>query len=238
MNLGLVKKHKLYIADIKERLLPALDLGKTYPQHNLYWITSETWDLRVLGALLMSAVGEFFIHCYGVRMRGGYLRFQAQYLRRIRVPDPHKLSPKLAETLSQAFETQDFELATVAALEAYGLDQLPALADTISGHKHMIFVQDEEKPSNPPKLERVSPHFAIYPEFKTASYQRRMAILCEKMVQEGIYDSAAAISSPLPLQSKDSGKFEDISENVTFRHLLVKLRAHIQAEVSLAANGG
>ena len=47
VNLGLVKKHKLYIADIKERLLPALDLGKTYPQHNLYWITSETWDLRV-----------------------------------------------------------------------------------------------------------------------------------------------------------------------------------------------
>jgi len=43
-----------------------------------------------------------------------------------------------------------------------------------------------------------------------------MAILCEKMVQEGICDSAAAISSPLPLQSKDSGKFEDISENVSF----------------------
>jgi hypothetical protein len=138
VNLDLAKKHKLYIADIKERLLPALDLGKTYPQHNLYWITSETWDLRVLGALLMSAVGEFFIHSYGVRMRGGYLRFQAQYLRRIRVPNPSNISPKLAETLCQAFETQDFELATVAALEAYGLDQLPALADTISGHKHKL----------------------------------------------------------------------------------------------------
>jgi len=138
VNLGLVKKHKLYIADIKERLLPALDLGKTYPLHNLYWITSETWDLRVLGALLMSAVGEFFIRCYGVRMRGGYLRFQAQYLRRIRVPDPHNISLKLAETLSHAFDIQDFGLATVAALEAYGLDQLPALADTLSGRKHKL----------------------------------------------------------------------------------------------------
>ena len=133
MNLSLLKKHKLYIADIEERLLPALDLGKTYPQHNLYWITSETWDLRVLGALLMSAVGEFFIHCYGVRMRGGYLRFQAQYLRRIRVPDPASISPKLAETLRQAFETQDFELANRAALEAYGLDQLPEFAEAIHG---------------------------------------------------------------------------------------------------------
>lgn len=125
VNLALVKKHKLYIADIKDRLLPALDTGKTYPQHNLYWITSDTWDLKVLGALLMSAVGEFFIHCYGVRMRGGYLRFQAQYLRRIRVPDPKSISPKLAETLRHAFDNQNFELATQAALEAYGIDALP-----------------------------------------------------------------------------------------------------------------
>lgn len=125
VNLGLFKKHKLYIADIKERLLPALDLGKTYPQHNLYWITSETWDIKVLGALLMSVVGEFFIHCYGVRMRGGYLRFQAQYLRRIRVPDPASISPKLADTLRHAFETQDFELATKAAMEAYQIDEIP-----------------------------------------------------------------------------------------------------------------
>ncbi|MEI6178083.1 MAG: hypothetical protein WCS43_14415 [Verrucomicrobiota bacterium] len=125
VNLGLLKKHKLYIADIKDRLLPALDPGQTYPHHNLYWITSETWDLRVLGALLMSAVGEFFIHCYGVRMRGGYLRFQAQYLRRIRVPDPAGISPKLAQTLRDSFDTQDFKLATRAAMEVYQIDEIP-----------------------------------------------------------------------------------------------------------------
>ncbi len=53
------------------------------------------------------------------------------------------------------------------------------------------------------------------------------------MVQEGIYDCAAAISSPLPLKSKDSGKFQDLSEHNTFRHLLIKLTAHVRAEVSL-----
>jgi adenine-specific DNA-methyltransferase len=125
VNLRLLAKEKLYIADIKERLLPALDHGQTYPQHNLYWITSETWDLRVLGALLMSAVGEFFIHCYGVRMRGGFLRFQAQYLRRICVPAPENISPELARTLRQAFDTQDVALATRAALQAYQIDSLP-----------------------------------------------------------------------------------------------------------------
>lgn len=127
VNNELVKKDKLYIADIKDRLLPSLDTGATYPQHNLYWITSETWDLKVLGALLMSDVGQFFIHCYGVRMRGGYLRFQAQYLRRIRVPDPKTLSSKLSEMLRRAFETQDFELATKAALIAYKIDEIPKL---------------------------------------------------------------------------------------------------------------
>lgn len=125
VNIGLITKEKLYIADIKDRLLPALDTGETYPHHNLYWITSEGWDLKVLGALLMSDVGQFFIQCYGVRMRGGYLRFQAQYLRRIRVPEPQSISPKLAKTLRLAFETQDFRLATTAAFEAYKIDKIP-----------------------------------------------------------------------------------------------------------------
>jgi len=125
VNLSLFGKDKLYIADIKDRLLPAIDLGETYPQHNLYWITSEKWDLRVLGALLMSAVGDFFIQCYGVRMRGGYLRFQAQYLRRIRVPDPDTISGELSATLRRAFDTQDFDLATMAALQAYQIEGIP-----------------------------------------------------------------------------------------------------------------
>jgi adenine-specific DNA-methyltransferase len=125
VNHALVSRPKLYIADIKDRLLPALDEGETYPHHNLYWITSDAWDLKVLGALLMSAVGEFFIHCYGVRMRGGYLRFQAQYLRRIRVPDPASLGEALKQQLRDAFERQDTALATRSALEAYGIDGLP-----------------------------------------------------------------------------------------------------------------
>ena len=126
MTLSRAKEEKLYIADIKDRLLPALDRGETYPHHNLYWITSEQWDLRVLGALLMSEVGEFFIHCYGVRMRGGFLRFQAQYLRRIRVPNPATLSAGLQRRLREAFERQDRALATQAALEAYGIASVPS----------------------------------------------------------------------------------------------------------------
>ena len=88
---SLTEKPKLYIADIKNTLEPVLDNGETYPHHNLYFIQSDNWDLEVLGGLLMSAIGQFFVESYGVRMRGGYLRFQAQYLRRIRVPSPEPL---------------------------------------------------------------------------------------------------------------------------------------------------
>src|SRR5690606_34416634 len=59
VTLPLVEARKLYVADIRGRLEPALDEGKTYPHHNIYWITSREWDLRVLGALLMSDIGEF-----------------------------------------------------------------------------------------------------------------------------------------------------------------------------------
>jgi len=121
VNLPLLGREKLYIADIQDRLLPALDEGRTYPHHNLYWITSARWDLRVLGALLMSAVGEFFVRSYGVRMRGGYYRFQAQYLRRIRVPAPGRISRAQAETLRKAFDTRDTGLATKLALEIYNI---------------------------------------------------------------------------------------------------------------------
>lgn len=125
VNLSLLKREKLYIADIKDRLLPALDDGRTYPHHNLYWITSERWDLRVLGALLMSAVGGFFVHSYGVKMRGGYYRFQAQYLRRIRVPSPGAISPVQAKALRKAFDTQDAGLATQTAFDIYQIEKIP-----------------------------------------------------------------------------------------------------------------
>lgn len=114
---------KLYIADIKNRLTPVLDQGETYPHHNLYFIQSEEWDLEVLGALLFSAVGQFFVESYGIRMRGGYWRFQAQYLRRIRLPDPKVISPMQSESLRMAFRERDRSLATRTALAVYGIEE-------------------------------------------------------------------------------------------------------------------
>jgi adenine-specific DNA-methyltransferase len=121
----LLGKTKLYIADIKERLNPVLDRGETYPHHNLYFVQSEGWDHEVLGGLLLSDVAQFFIECYGVRMRGGYLRFQAQYLRRIRLPRPVDINPTQGAALKRAFADRDQRTATEIALTLYGISHIP-----------------------------------------------------------------------------------------------------------------
>jgi hypothetical protein len=119
---SLTEKPKLYIADIKNSLEPVLDHGETYPHHNLYFISSDQWDMEILGGLLLSAIGLFFVESYGVRMRGGYFRFQAQYLRRIRVPSPDALSKDQMKQLREAFRARDKQRATDLVLPIYGID--------------------------------------------------------------------------------------------------------------------
>jgi adenine-specific DNA-methyltransferase len=119
---------KLLIPDIKADIHPVLDpggAGGLYPHHNLYWVASERWDPEVLGGILLSGVAQMFVACYAVKMRGGYLRFQAQYLRRIRVPRLDLLPRRTARELARAFAARDLEHATAAALDAYGLQELP-----------------------------------------------------------------------------------------------------------------
>lgn len=123
---GLAERPKLYLPDFKEVTFPVLDDGCTYPHHNLYWVTSERWDLRVLGGLLLSDVANLFIEAYSVRMRGGFLRFQAQYLRRIRLPRLVDVEPSAQLALAAAFAARDRAAATAAALPLYGLDRLPS----------------------------------------------------------------------------------------------------------------
>jgi hypothetical protein len=124
----LTAKPKLLLQDMKAQMTPVYEPGGHYPHHNLYVLTSESWDLKVLGGLLLSKVAEAFISAYGVKMRGGTLRFQAQYLRKIRVPRPESLTEETRARLSAAFVARDRSAATSAALDAYGLP-----ADTFHG---------------------------------------------------------------------------------------------------------
>lgn len=119
---GLRERDKLVIPDLKAFINPVLDRGATYPHHGLYVVTSDVWDLEVLGGLLLSDVAELFVGMYCVKMRGGCYRFQAQYLRRIRVPEPRDIGRRDAKGLAAAFRNRDRDRANVLARRAYGLD--------------------------------------------------------------------------------------------------------------------
>jgi hypothetical protein len=121
----LVGTPKLLIPDIAGANEVAYDEGKFHPHHNLYFVTSDRWDLEVLGGLLSSRVALFFVWSYAVKMRGGYLRFQAQYLRRIRLPAPESLPASLPAQIKKAFRKRDFVALDELSLAAYGIPLLP-----------------------------------------------------------------------------------------------------------------
>lgn len=84
---SLTEQPKLFIPDIRGNGdAIAYDPGNLYPHHNLYFITAERWNLRALQSLLRSGMAHMFVEAYSVKIGGGYLRFQAQNLKRIRVP--------------------------------------------------------------------------------------------------------------------------------------------------------
>jgi hypothetical protein len=119
---SLTDRAKLLLPDMKLEMTPVLESGGFYPHHNLYYVVSDEWPLEILGGLLMSRVAELFVSSYAVKMRGGTLRFQAQYLRRVRIPLLADLPHHVTEALADAFHQRDRDAATNAALDAYGLD--------------------------------------------------------------------------------------------------------------------
>ena len=122
---GLLDRPMLVMVDLKAQAHPVLVPAGYYPHHNLYYIISDSWDLEVLGGLLLSGVTERQVAAYCVKMQGGTLRFQAQYLRRVRCPRPDAIPPDVQEALAQAFRARDRDAATRAAILAYGITSLP-----------------------------------------------------------------------------------------------------------------
>jgi hypothetical protein len=119
---ALVREKKLLVPDIKGEANVVYETGRYYPHHNLYYITSAEWDLRALQAVLRSGIARLFVGVYSTQMRGGYLRYQAQYLRRIRLPRWHEVSKDMQEKLKDAARRGDSEECNRVTFELYGLD--------------------------------------------------------------------------------------------------------------------
>ena len=120
---AIASKPKLLIPDIKGEAHIVYESGRLYPHHNLYFITSDEWDLKALQAVLQSGIARLFVSIYSTKMRGGYLRFQAQYLRRIRLPHWQDVPASVKDALANAAERGDITACNTAAFKLYGLSK-------------------------------------------------------------------------------------------------------------------
>lgn len=118
---SLAAQPKLLIPDIKGSAHVVFEDGNLYPHHNLYFVVSEEWELRALQAVLLSSVARQFVSAYSTTMRGGFLRFQAQYLRRIRLPMWSEVPESMRTRLARAAAAFDLAECDAAACELYGL---------------------------------------------------------------------------------------------------------------------
>jgi hypothetical protein len=119
----LTLRPKLLIPDIKGAAHIVYEEGRLYPHHNLYFITSDSWDLKALQAVLLSGIARLFVSIYSTKMRGGYLRFQAQYLRRIRLPHWSNVPAALRHELVEAADRNDVAACNRAVFALYGLNK-------------------------------------------------------------------------------------------------------------------
>jgi TaqI-like C-terminal specificity domain/Eco57I restriction-modification methylase len=127
---ALAQQPKLLIPDIKGEAHVVFENGILYPHHNLYYVTSDDWELRALQAVMLSAISRFFVETYSTKMRGGFLRFQAQYLRRIRIPQWADVPQLLRVELADAALTLDIQRCNQAVFNLYGLsDEERSLLD-------------------------------------------------------------------------------------------------------------
>lgn len=120
---SLAHRPKLLIPDIKGSANVVYEPGQHYAHHNLYYVVSDGWDLHALRAVLISSVAALFVAAYSVKMRGDFLRYQAQYLRRIRLPRWADVTPEQRAALVAAGTSGDLAACDAAAFEVYGLGE-------------------------------------------------------------------------------------------------------------------
>lgn len=66
-----------------------------------------------------------------------------------------------------------------------------------------------------------SPHSHLFPEFQGASYVKRYDILCQRLIQEQLYTTAAVIATPRTAAS--TGDYVDLSEMTSLKTFVASL---------------
>ena len=92
----------------------------------------------------------------------------------------------------------------------------------------LMLVEDAPRSRSPVKDK--SPHVPIFDEFKEASYLKRYDILCQRLVQEQLYTTAALIASPR--NASKTGKFSGLSSMTNLKTFVTSLAGHVAAQAA------
>lgn len=92
----------------------------------------------------------------------------------------------------------------------------------------LMLVEDETRSRSP--VRDTSPNFPVFPEFQGASYLKRYDILCQRLVKEGLYTTAALMASPRSAVA--TGQFSELSEMTNLKTFVTSFAGHIAAEAA------
>ena len=115
------KQEKLLIPDIGDKPVVVYDQGEFHPNNSIYYICSEEWNLHALRVVLLSIITRAFISAYSTKIAKGYMRFQAQHLRKLRIPLWNSIDNRLKTTLIDAGLSDDTESFNALTYDLYGL---------------------------------------------------------------------------------------------------------------------
>lgn len=88
-----------------------------------------------------------------------------------------------------------------------------------------MLLENSERSRSPIKVNE--PHFPVFPEFKSASYRDRYAILIEKLLRDRLYDSACFLLSSSA--SAGTGEYVEPHPELTFAKFVTPLVGQVVA---------
>jgi type II restriction enzyme len=86
----------------------------------------------------------------------------------------------------------------------------------------------EDAPASRNKVKVVSPHYAVFDEFRNTSYLERDDLLGQRMVKEQLYTAACVMTAPRA--AANTGDFRDLSSMTSLRTFVTALAGHVATQ--------
>jgi type II restriction enzyme len=105
-----------------------------------------------------------------------------------------------------------------------------ALGSSVPFMGYLMVLEDSPTVHTPVKVDE--PHYPVFPEFKGASYAQRYALLCDRLVKEHLYTSAALLLTS-QADGLRTGEYREPDASIGWRRMMVSLAGHVATVAAL-----